>query len=58
MHLAGRRVDQELYVLNGLAKLIEHGRSSIQQRAPVFGVLNPLAMTIEQAHAERALQVR
>ena len=35
-----------------------NGHSTIEQRAAVFSRLNPLAVAIQQPHAERLLQVR
>ena len=41
-----------------LAQVIEHSHSAIEQGATVLGRLDALAVAVEQAHAERMLQLR
>src|SRR5262249_7349115 len=57
-HLSSRRVGEKLDVLHALAQVIEYGRSAIEQRATVLRRLDPLAVAVEQAHAEGMLQFR
>ena len=57
-HFPSRRVGEKLDVLHALAQVVEYGRSAIEQRATVLGRLDPLAVAVEQAHAERMLQFR
>jgi hypothetical protein len=54
----GRRVREKRDVLHALTQIIEYGRPAIQQGAAVLGRLDPLAMAVEQANAERLLQFR
>jgi hypothetical protein len=56
--LAARKVvvPEKHDVLHALAQVIEYGHPAIQQGAAVLGRLDPLAMAVEQAHAERMLQ--
>ena len=57
-HFPSSRVGEKLDVLHALAQLIEDGGPAIEQRATVLGRLDPLAVAVEQAHAERMLQFR
>src|SRR5262245_26201546 len=57
-HFPSSRVGEELDLLDSLAEIVKHGRPAIEQRATVFGWRDPLAVAIEQAHAERMLQFR
>ncbi len=52
-----RRVGEKLDVLHALAQLVENSYSAIEQRATILGRLDTLALAVEQAHAERVLQV-
>jgi hypothetical protein len=57
-HFPSRWVGKKLDVLHALAQIIEYSDSAIEQRATVLGRLDPLAVAIEQAHAESVLQLR
>ena len=51
-HFPSRRVGEKLDVLHRLAQVIEHGHSTIEQRATVRGRLYALWAAVEQAHAD------
>ena len=57
-HFPGRGVGEKLDVLHALAQVIEYGHPAIEQRAAILRRLDPLAVAIEQAYAERMLQFR
>src|SRR5882762_6214391 len=57
-HFPRRRVGEKLDVFDALAQVIEYGHPAIEQRATVRGRLDALAVAVEQAHAERILQLR
>src|SRR5262245_19329165 len=56
-YLAGCRIGEKFDVLHSLTQFIEYGDSAIQQRPAILSRLDTLALAIEQAHAERALQL-
>ena len=57
-HFSGLGVGEKLDVFDALTQSIEDGRSAVEQRATIPGRLNPFAVAIEQANAERMLQFR
>src|SRR3954453_7004004 len=57
-YFAGSGVGEKFEIFDALAQFVEYGHSAIKQCAPVFGRLDTLTMAVEQAHAERLLQIR
>ena len=55
---ADARVSQEFDFLNALPEVVECGLAIFQQRAAVDGRFNAARTAIQQAHAERVLQIR
>src|SRR5262249_32215619 len=54
---AGCRISEKLDVLDALAQLVERGKPALEQGLAIGRRLDPLAAAIEQADAERTLQV-
>src|SRR5205807_7310148 len=55
-HVPNRGVGEKFDVPHALAQVVEYGHSAIEQRAAVLGRLDPLAVAVQQPHAERMLQ--
>jgi hypothetical protein len=55
-HFSDSGVGEKFDVLDALAQVIEYGHAAIEQGVAVLGRLDPLAVAVEQPHAERMLQ--
>src|SRR6266568_3703728 len=56
--LPGSRVGKEFDIFDALPEFIEHGNSSLNNRASILRRLNASRATIDESHAERVFEVR
>ena len=57
LHLADRRIGEELDFLHRLAELVEHGGAPVEQGAAIGRRLGAVAAAIKQADADRTFQI-
>lgn len=56
-HFSSGGIGEKLDVLHALSQVVKNRHSAIEQRPTIFGRLDPLAVAIQQSHAERMLKV-